>query len=56
MNKVVAKINMLSTLTATNRSFKLMNECLAISINGCRARLFETKVSKKLVKEDNLLN
>jgi hypothetical protein len=54
--KLLAEINMLSTITATNRALGPMNARLIVSKNRSRTILLETKIIKKLEKEDNFLN
>ncbi len=50
MYKMLAEINLLSTITATMRSLRPMNASLR------RAILLETKIIKKLAKKDDFLN
>ena len=47
VNKMLAEINVLSTITATNRAFGPMNARLIISKNRSWTILLKTKVSKK---------
>ena len=45
MAKMLAKINVLCTIAATNGAFRPMNASLIISENQSRSILLETKVS-----------
>ena len=56
MDKMLAKINVLCTIAATNGAFGPMNASLIISENWSRTILLETKISKKFAEKDDFLN